>query len=143
MSTTIMVSEDPLTKNDLDIYILDTQGNYINPFMITYTIYRVISDRFYNQECGEEPILETIDSPGIPFGIGMFFAAWKQPIDLTIGPYRIHWNVKRFVDCPIQEEIEEFEIISPAVLSSDYRGTTGRTGPFPHTEYQGGCAEAV
>jgi len=147
MSVTVQLREDPLTKEDLNVYVFDTEGNYVNPFSITYTIYRVISDKFYNQECGEEPIKETIDSPGIPFGIGQFFAPWKMPNDLEIGPYRIHWNIKRFPDCPTQEEVEEFEIIGTGTLCTDERGTTTtrleQTGPWPHVEYKGGCAEAV
>ena len=38
---------------------------------------------------------------------------------------------------------EEFEIIVPSSLCSDVNGGSGGTGPFPHNEYKGGCAEGV
>jgi hypothetical protein len=96
----------------LNVFIQDGNGNYINPFSITYTIYKVISDRFYNQECGEEPLLETEDSVPLPFGVGKFFAAWNTASDLEIGKYRIKWDIRRYSDSPILEEVEEFEVIN-------------------------------
>jgi len=111
MSVTIYKGK-VLTKEDLDIFILDENGNYFNPFSITYTIYKVLtSTSFYNQECGEEPILETIDTNPIIFGTGKFFAAWNQAKDLTIGKYRIKWHIRQFQDSPTVEEIEEFDVI--------------------------------
>ena len=89
--------------------------------------------------CGEEPILETIDSVALPFGIGKFFAAWQMPKDIEIGPYRIKWNIKKYVDSPIFEEVEEFEIIVGSSLCTDVNGTSNGTGPFPHEEYKGAC----
>jgi hypothetical protein len=101
-----------LTKEDLNIYIQDENSVYFSPFSITYTIYKVISDRFYNQECGEEPIVETLETIPIPFGIGKFFAAWNMAKDLNIGKYRIKWHLRRYSDSPIYEEIEEFDVIN-------------------------------
>ncbi len=170
MSVTIYKGQ-VLTKNDLNVYILDTNGNYVDPFSITYTIYRLLgkypsgkgkseinkgrgcgcrgndtivhgpewweqgewlektqgthspqylnkgvdqttSTSGYFRECGEEPILETMDSVPIPFGIGKYFAAWNMSHDLEIGQFRIHWNVRRFPDSTIYEENEEFRVIN-------------------------------
>lgn len=133
MSVTIYKSKN-LTKEDLNVYILEGNGTYFNPFSITYTIYRTISDRFYNQECGEEPILETIDTVPIPFGIGMYFAAWNAFHDLDIGNYRIKWHVRRFSDSPIYEEIEEFKIINK-VDTMNYSMMNGVNGKLPHNKY--------
>jgi len=113
--------------------LLDNEGNYFNPFSITYTIYRIISDKFYNQECGEEPVLESIDTVPIPFGVGKFFAAWKQSHDLEIGKYRIKWHIRRFSDSPIYEEIEEFDVIN-RIDKMNYSILNGSTsnGKLPH-----------
>lgn len=146
MAVTLVKGQE-LTKDDLNVYILDENNIYFNPYRITYTIYRVISDRFYNQECGEEPINETIDSIPLPFGIGQYFAPWVMPKDIHVGPYRIKWNVKRFQDSPYVEEVEEFYIIAPGFTSADACRTSGGdnldgTGPsLPHEKYKGGCAE--
>jgi hypothetical protein len=130
-----------LTKDDLNIFIMDGNGNYFSPFSITYTIYRIISDRFYNQECGEEPVLETIDTIPLPFGIGKFFAAWNMAKDLDVGKYRIKWHVRRFSDSPIYEEIEEFDVIN-RVDSMNYSMMNGSNGNLPHEQYgnQNQCA---
>lgn len=143
MAVTLVRGQE-LTKDDLNIYIYDESANnaYFSPFRITYTIYRVISDKWNNQLCGEEPLLETIDSIPLPFGIGQYFAPWQMSTELPIGPYRIKWNIKKYQDSPYWQEEEEFEIVSPSSLCVDEQGGTGnggRNGPFIHTEYQGSC----
>lgn len=184
-----------LTKNDLKVFILDENGNYINPFSITYTIYRCKtfsqnnnlnrttnywddvwrtqymkylnappslafppgdfplspgqttpptrrcpghaidpSNKTSNQECGEEPVLETIDSQPIVFGIGKFFAAWKIANDLDIGNYRIKWHIRRLTDSPIYEEIQEFNVIN-RIDQYNYSLMNGANGRLPNDEY--------
>lgn len=147
MSVTL-IREQELTKDNLNIYITDINGNFYSPYRITYTIYRVISDRFYNQECGEEPINETIDSVPLPFGIGKFFAPWIMPKDIILGKYRIKWNIKQYQDSPYFEEAEEFDIIGPGYgpdvcRTSNGASLNGGTPPLPHEQFQGGCAEGV
>jgi hypothetical protein len=130
-----------LTKDDLNVYILDADtGQYFSPFSISYTIYK-INKNFNN--CCEEAIYETIDSTPIPFGIGKFFAPWKMPSDITIGSYKIKWNVKKYADYPIVEENEEFEI----VVSVDKMNQSCCLGQFGSSDimgsqFSGGCAEA-
>lgn len=119
-----------LTKDDLKIFIQDENGQYFNPFSITYTIYRVTSDQFKNQECGEEPILETIDTIPIPFGIGKFFAAWNAAKDLVVGKYRIKWNIRRYSDSPTLEEVQEFDMVN-RVDQMNYSILNGNTSRLP------------
>jgi len=190
MSATIYKGQ-VLTKNDLKVYILDTQSNYVDPFSITYTIYRIISgttgsgtssrrcncggndtivhgttwweqgkwlentegnqapqrrnaqstgNAGYNWECGEEPVVETLNTVPIPFGIGKYFAAWRVANDLDIGSYRIHWHVRRFADSPIYEEIEEFNVLNK-VDQLNYSALNGGS-VLPHELYgnQNSCA---
>ncbi|MDD5649615.1 MAG: hypothetical protein PHF86_04245 [Candidatus Nanoarchaeia archaeon] len=124
-----------LTKDDLNIFIQDQDGVYFNPFSITYTIYRVISDQFRNQECGEEPILETIDLLPLPFGIGKFFAAWEQAHDLGVGSYRIKWNIARFSDSSLTEYIEDFEIVNRIDRMNYSAVNDGSGGKLPHQQW--------
>jgi hypothetical protein len=120
-----------LTKEDLNIFIRDENGDLFNPFSITYTIYRVLSNQFRNQECGEEPVLETVDTMPIIFGIGKYFAAWNQATDLEVGAYRIKWHIRRYSDSPIREEVEDFDVVNridPMVYSNINQGV----GILPH-----------
>lgn len=143
MSVTLIRGQE-LTRDDLNIYVYNESTlEYFNPYRITYTIYRVISDKFYNQLCGEEPILETIDSVPLPFGKGKFYAPWVMGRDIILGSYRVKWNIKNYFDTPYWQEEEEFKIIVPSSLCVDVNGTSGGTGPFPHNEYTGGCAEGA
>lgn len=121
-----------LTKDDLNIFIQDEDGNFFNPFSITYTIYRVLSKQFRNQECGEEPILETIDTTPIIFGIGKFFAAWNQAKDLVIGAYRIKWHIRRYSDSPIVEEIEDFDMVNRIDAMNYSRVNDSGSARLPH-----------
>jgi len=136
MSVTIYKGK-VLTKGDLRIYIQDEEGQFMSPFSITYTIYRVLSDQFMNQECGEEPVLEAIDLLPLPFGIGKFFAAWDMASDLEIGKYRIKWHIARFSDSPILEVIEDFDVIVRIdQLNYSTLNSQSRTGILlPHEQY--------
>lgn len=124
-----------LTKDDLKVFIQDQDNVFFNPFSITYTIYRVISDRFENQECGEEPVLETVDLIPLPFGSGRFFAAWEQAHDLEIGKYRIKWNVARFSDSPLQEYVQDFEIVNRVDQMNYSTLNDGSGGMLPHQQW--------
>jgi len=128
MSATIYRGKN-LTKDDLKIFIKDSEGNYLNPFSITYTIYR-----FYNQTCCEEPILETIDMSPIIFGTGKFFAAWNMAKDLNVGKYRIKWHIRRYQDSPVYEEVEEFDVITQ-IDSLNYSVLVGKSGNLPHQKF--------
>jgi uncharacterized protein involved in high-affinity Fe2+ transport len=123
-----------LTKDDLNIFIKDENGTFFNPFSITYTIYKVLSVQFKNQECGEEPVLETIDTMPIIFGIGKFFSAWNQAKDLGIGSYRIKWHIRRYSDSPIMEEIEDFDVVNK-IDPMMYSYINGGTGILPHKAF--------
>lgn len=139
---TLYRGQDPLTKNDLNVFIYDEDTNFFSPFSITYSIYRSNSNQF-DLACSEELLLETLNSVPIPFGIGQFFAPWQMPKDIGIGKYRIKWDVKRFSDSPIQSEAEEFQIILKVdkIKQAMLNGGSSLTD-FPNNQFQGGCAEA-
>lgn len=134
MSVTIYKGK-VLTKNDLNVYLLDENGEYFSPFSITYTIYRVLTSKnFFNQECAEEPVLESLDTIPLPFGIGKYFAAWNMAKDLDIGKYRIKWHVRRYSDSPIYEEIEEFDVIN-RTDTMKYSILNGNSTTLPHQQF--------
>lgn len=140
MSVTLIKGQ-VLTKDDLNIYLQDGDGNYVNPYAITYTIFRVTSRNWYNQQCAEESILETINSVPIPFGIGKFFAPWVMPKDITIGPYRIKWSIRQYTDSPAFDEVEEFDVIirDPVTQAQLYQAGVS-TKTLLHNQFKGGCA---
>ena len=138
---TLYRGQDPLTKNDLDVYILDENGHLFDPFSITYTIYHSVSNSF-NLACSEEMLLETLNSVPIPFGIGKYFAPWQMPKDIDVGNYRIKWDVKKFIDSTIISEVEEFNIILPVDKLRQSTLTGGdNVGSLPGDQFDGGCAE--
>jgi hypothetical protein len=129
----VVYKSQVLTKDDLNIFLYDSNGAFFNPFSIVYTIYHVISDPFYNQECAEEPLVETLQTTPIPFGIGKYFAAWSMPHDLEIGKYRIKWEVRQFPDSPIYQEIEEFDVINKTDKINYSIINQKGIVPLPHT----------
>jgi len=135
MATTL-IREQTLTKDDLNIYILK-DGVLTSPYSITYTIYRLSSTCSEKVFDNEEPLVETIDSIPIPFGIGKYFAPWEMSTDLGIGNYRIKWNFREAPDKGIKQEAEEFTIVSRSCLSTD--ASSG--GNFPHENPNGGLSE--
>jgi len=138
---TLYKGQDPLTKDDLNVFILDENGDLFDPFSITYTIYHSVSNSF-DLSCSEEMLLETLNSVPIPFGIGEFFAPWQMPQDIDVGNYRIKWDVKKFIDSPIISEVEEINIILPVDKLRQATLTGGdNVGSLPGDQFQGGCAE--
>ena len=140
-----LIREQILTKDDLKVFVQDGNGNLINPFSITYSIYHIISHySFYNQSCGEELILETLNSVPIPFGIGKFFAPWVMPKDIELGHYRIKWVAQQYADSPMVEEPMEFEIISKVDATAQALLAGGASSDAASLQdlFNGGCAEA-
>ncbi|MDD5650272.1 MAG: hypothetical protein PHF86_07650 [Candidatus Nanoarchaeia archaeon] len=131
MSSTIYRGQ-VLTKDDLNIFVKNENGVFFNPFSIEYTIYRVVSSCF--QSCNEEPLLESVNTTPIIFGIGKFFAAWSQAKDLSVGKYKIKWNVRKYSDSPAVEEVEEFDIIN-RIDGMNYSTLNGGTNLLPHQIY--------
>jgi hypothetical protein len=120
-----------LDKNDLFIYVKDSDGNFFSPFSITYTIYQKAA-QFSGQQCiTVEPIKETIDSPPIPFGLGKFFAAWEMSKDTTIGNYIIKWNIAQYYDSPLVQYSQEFQIVTQNNLSADASAEADISKQFP------------
>lgn len=134
MSVTLVKGQF-LTQDDLKIFIQDDSGHYFSPFQITYTIFRMTKYASFNTpsiiSIDEEPILETVDTVPITFGIGKFFAAWIMPSDIEIGSFRIKWSMKKYYDSPIFDEVQEFEIIAPSRFAAE------AAGRLPHVEYKG------
>jgi len=130
----ILIKGETLNKDHLNIYI-QKDGVYVDPFAITYTIYRQTRDFWTKTTINEEPYTETIDSIPLPFGKGKYFAPWQMPKDVEIGNYRIKWRFREFADSPWVEEPEEFSII----VQSQYQAEANSV--LPHTAYKGGCAE--
>ena len=137
---TIYRGQDPLTKDDLNVYILDDAGNYFSPFSITYSIYHSHYNSF-DLDCSEELILETLNSVPIPFGIGKFFAPWQMPTDISLGNYRIKWDVKKYIDSPILSSEEEFQIVSQVDKIRQSMLNNETLQDFPNNQFEGGCAE--
>jgi len=126
-----LIKGQTLTKDDLNIYVLKNDV-LINPYSITYTIYRISSTCSEKVFDNEEPLVETIDSIPIPFGIGKWFAPWEMPQDIEIGNFRIKWVFREAADKGLKQEEEEFTIVTRSCLSSD------ATGSFPHEDINGG-----
>lgn len=134
MSATIY-SGKILSKDDLKIFVQDQNNLYFNPFSITYSIYRVLFDNYTNVVVGDEPVLEAVDCVPIPFGIGKFFAAWDKAKDLSIGQYKIKWNIAKFSDSPVTQYVENFEVINRVDIMnlSALIGNDGKS--LPHQLY--------
>ena len=138
-----------LDKNHLNIYITDDDGIYFDPFYIRYTIFRrklsYITQNTISFQLDEEPILETINSIPITFGIGKYYAAWNMPSDIEIGDFRIKWMIQKYVDSQKFMEEEEFQLlikpdkIIQARLMQQY-GKGNDIFTLPHTQFDGGCA---
>lgn len=94
-----------LGRGDLNIFLVDQNGNPSNPAEITYALYFV--------DPGPPEVEVLIGDPNrIPVNptVGEFYAALMIPPSATLGAYRIRWSFRQLVSSPIQQVVQQFTV---------------------------------
>jgi hypothetical protein len=108
-----------LGRNDLNIFLVGANGTPVDAAEISYALYDFTTS-FEVLVGGQQR------NPGHP-SMGEYYASVVVPLDANIGNYRIRWTFREVVGGPIQQVVQEFEVIDK-VASGDcipvYTGCT-------------------
>ena len=99
-----------LGRDDLNIFLENSNGTPVNAADISYALYDVTT--------GLEVLLGTpLRAPANP-SVGEYYASVVVPLDANLGDYRIKWSFRETVNGPIQQVVQEFEVIDKATILS-------------------------
>lgn len=92
-------------ENDLLIQVVDDNDNPIDPYEITYSIYRILGPR------SSQELVSDLDLIPIRKSLGIFFPEYQIPSDFSFGKYVIKWNIKKTSSSLLTQVQQEFAII--------------------------------
>lgn len=99
-----------LGGDDLSIYLDNASGHPTNAQEIFYAL--------YDYTTGEEVLLgPPRRSPANP-SVGCYYASIIIPLDANIGSYRVRWTFREIVGGPLNQVVQEFEVIDKATLDT-------------------------
>jgi len=106
-----------LQRGDLSLYLVDTSGNPINAFEITYDIY-------YIDPIGPVEVLIP-PSPRVPVNpvMGEYYASLMVPPSATTGSYRIRWTFKELAGGPDLTVVQDWEVNSKQIIADPFSAT--------------------
>lgn len=93
-----------LGKDDLNIFIHDDMGNYIDPYSITYSIW---------DKTGATPQLVGSQANLVPKreSVGYYYAHIRMDQEENLGEYEIKWVIKQTESAPPEVQKQRFSII--------------------------------
>lgn len=99
-----------LGSDDLSIFLDNASGHPTNAQEIHYALYDFTT--------GEEALLGPPRRPPANPSVGCYYASIIVPLDANIGPYRIRWTFRERVGGPVNQVVQEFEVIDKATLDT-------------------------
>ena len=99
-----------LGREDLNIFLENSNNTPTNAAEITYAL----SDN----STGMEVVLGSpVRVPANP-SVGEYYASVVVPLDANLGNYRVRWTFRETVGGPIQQVVQEFDVIDKATLQT-------------------------
>lgn len=98
------------TKDNLNVFLYDTEGRLKDPYSIAFDLYDVTSG---------SPLLIALDRIPIKIAIGSYFAPWTIPDEQPLGIHRVTWKVKNSATSDIITNSEDFDIVSRITIVNE------------------------
>jgi len=98
-----------LCRGDLALYLKAKGGNPVNAAEVSYDI--------YDYTTGVEVLLSPANRIPINPSIGEYYASFIIPADANIGPYRIRWHFRQYLNSQFVEVLQEFNVVEPTVTT--------------------------
>lgn len=99
-----------LGREDLNIFLENSNGTPVNAAEISYALYDFTT--------GFEVLLGSPQRAPANPAVGEYYASVVVPLDANIGCYRVRWSFRETVNGPIQQVVQEFEVIDKATVQS-------------------------
>ncbi len=99
-----------LGREDLNIFLENSNNTPTNAAEISYALYDFTT--------GMEVLLGSpVRVPSNP-SVGEYYASVVVPLDANLGSYRVRWTFRETVSGPIQQVVQEFDVIDKATLQT-------------------------
>jgi len=95
---------DELGRQDLNVFLKDSNDKPVNAAEISYNIYDMTS--------GMEVLLPPDDRSPVNPAVGEYYASFVIPNDANIGDYRIRWKVKQYLNSKTVNIVQDFAVVS-------------------------------
>lgn len=96
--------------DDLDIQVVDSSGQPIDPHIITYALYDVTT--------GLEVLVGPQERNPVRIELGHYYAHFQIPENVAFGLYRIRWTLQEQVGSPTSQVMQEFEVVKDSVVQA-------------------------
>jgi len=109
----VFTQGETLGRNDLDIYMSSANGNPVNVFEITYSIYYVDPDT------SMEVLIGSNTRTPVNPSVGEYYASLQIPASAVPGDYRIRWLFRETSTTAQEGAVQEFGVVTPASQTTD------------------------
>jgi hypothetical protein len=99
-----------LGPDDLSIFLENSAGHPTNAAEIHYAL--------YDYTTGQEVLLGPPRRDPANPSVGCYYASIIVPLDANIGDYRVRWTFRERIGGPVNQVVQEFEVIDKATLDT-------------------------
>jgi hypothetical protein len=92
-----------LGRGDLSIYFTNASGTPSDAAEITYAVFDFTT--------GQEVLVGPNRRQPVSAAVGEYYASIIVPLDANLGRYRVRWTFRELLGGPIQQVVQEFEVI--------------------------------
>ena len=103
-----------LGPDDLNIFLEDSNGRPANAQEISYAIYDFTT--------GLEVLVGVPRRVPVNPQIGSYYASLVIPLGANLGPYRIRWTFREVVGGPINQVVQEFDVVDQEIVQACTKG---------------------
>jgi hypothetical protein len=101
-----------LGRGDLDIFLVDSQGQPTNAAEIYFALFYV--------DPGPpevEVLIGAAQRTPVNPQMGEYYAALQIPPSATLGTYRIRWYFREYITQPLTQVVQEFQVVTPESIN--------------------------
>ena len=109
----VFTQGETLGRGDLDIYMSSANGNPVNVYEITYSVYYVDPDTSMEVLIGSNTRIPVNSS------VGEYYASLQIPASAVPGDYRIRWLFRETSTTTQEGAVQEFGVVTPASQTTD------------------------
>lgn len=105
-----------LGRDDLNIFLENSNNTPTNAAEISFAL--------FDNTTGMEVLLGSPVRPPANPSVGEYYASVVVPLDANLGSYRIRWTFRETVGGPIEQVVQEFDVVDKVTLqTSQYTDT--------------------
>lgn len=99
-----------LGREDLNIFLENANNTPVNAAEISYALFDFTT--------GMEVLLGPPTRVPANPSVGEYYASVIVPLDANLGSYRVRWSFRETVSGPIQQVVQEFDVIDKATVQT-------------------------